>query len=36
LHHAATDIFEAVSRRELLLGAGNMAALIWLVSENGL
>jgi hypothetical protein len=36
LHHAATDVFEAVSRRELLLGAGNMAALIWLVSENGL
>lgn len=36
LHHAATDVFEAVSRRELLLGAANMAALIWLVSEYGL
>lgn len=36
LHHAATDIFEAVSKRELDLGAVNMAALIWLVSEYGL
>jgi len=36
IHHAATDVFENVSRRELLLGAANMAALIWLVSEYGL
>ncbi|MFZ1528723.1 MAG: M20/M25/M40 family metallo-hydrolase [Ferruginibacter sp.] len=36
LHHAATDTFEAVSKRELDLGAVNMAALIWLVSEYGL
>lgn len=36
LHHAATDTFEAVSKRELDLGALNMAALIWLVSEYGL
>ena len=36
LHHAATDIFEAVSIRELNLGTVNMAALIWLVSEYGL
>lgn len=36
LHHAATDVFEAVSRRELHLGAANMAALIWLISEYGL
>lgn len=36
LHHAATDTFEAVSKRELDLGAANMAALIWLVSEYGL
>jgi carboxypeptidase Q len=36
LHHAATDVFESVSKRELDLGAANMAALIWLVSEYGL
>lgn len=36
VHHAATDVFEKVSRRELLLGAANMAALVWLVSEYGL
>lgn len=36
LHHAETDVFEAVSKRELDLGAVNMTALIWLVSEHGL
>jgi carboxypeptidase Q len=36
LHHASTDVFEAVSKRELDLGALNMAALVWLVSEYGL
>lgn len=36
LHHAATDTFEAVSKRELDLGAASMTALIWLVSEYGL
>jgi len=36
IHHAATDVFENVSERELKLGAGVMAALIWLVSEYGL
>jgi hypothetical protein len=36
LHHAETDTFEAVSKRELDLGAVNMAAFIWLVSEYGL
>ncbi|MEP6712376.1 MAG: peptidase M28 family protein, partial [Ferruginibacter sp.] len=36
LHHAATDTFEAVSKRELDLGAVNMAAFVWLVSEYGL
>jgi len=36
IHHAATDVFENVSERELKLGAANMAALIWLVSEYGL
>jgi hypothetical protein len=36
IHHAATDVFENVSERELKLGAANMTALIWLVSEYGL
>lgn len=36
LHHASTDVFEAVSKRELELGTVNMAALVWLVSEYGL
>ncbi|MBA2249591.1 MAG: M20/M25/M40 family metallo-hydrolase [Chitinophagaceae bacterium] len=36
IHHAATDVFENVSERELHLGAANMAALIWLVSEYGM
>ncbi|CAN5338799.1 M28 family peptidase [soil metagenome] len=36
IHHAATDVFEAVSRRELLLGAANIAALVYLVDEYGL
>jgi hypothetical protein len=36
VHHAATDVFENVSERELHLGAANMAALIYLVSEYGL
>ncbi len=36
IHHAATDTFEAVSKRELELGAVNMAALIYLVDKYGL
>jgi hypothetical protein len=36
IHHAATDVFENVSRRELHLGAVNMAALIYLVDKYGL
>lgn len=36
VHHAATDVFENVSRRELHLGALNMAALVYLVDKNGL
>ena len=36
LHHAATDTFEAVSKRELNLGTVNMMAFVWLVSEYGL
>lgn len=36
VHHAASDRFESVSKRELMLGAANIAALIYLVSEHGL
>jgi hypothetical protein len=35
LHHAKTDVFEAVSKRELLLGAANIAAVIYLVDQYG-
>lgn len=35
-HHAANDVFEAVNKRELDLGAVNMAALIYLVDQYGL
>lgn len=35
IHHAATDVFEAVSRRELHLGAGVMAGFVYLVDKYG-
>ncbi len=35
LHHAKTDVFENVNKRELLLGAVNMAAIIYLVDKYG-
>ncbi len=35
-HHAASDVFENVNKRELELGAINMAALIYLVDKYGL
>ena len=35
-HHARNDTFEAVNKRELELGAVNMAALIFLVDKYGL
>ena len=35
-HHAPNDIFENVNKRELELGAINMAALIYLVDKYGL
>jgi carboxypeptidase Q len=35
-HHARNDVFEAVNKRELELGAVNMAALIYLVDQYGL
>ena len=36
IHHARNDVFEAVNKRELNLGAVNMAALIYLVDKYGL
>ncbi len=36
VHHAVTDTFESVSKRELHLGAFVMGALIWLVDQYGL
>ncbi|MBS1921169.1 MAG: M20/M25/M40 family metallo-hydrolase [Bacteroidetes bacterium] len=35
-HHAANDVFENVNKRELNLGAINMAAFIYLVDKYGL
>lgn len=35
-HHAETDVFEAVNKRELLLGAAAMAAMTYMLSEHGL
>jgi Zn-dependent M28 family amino/carboxypeptidase len=34
-HHARTDVLENVNKRELELGAVNMAALIYLVDQHG-
>lgn len=36
IHHSRGDVFEAVNKRELNLGAINMAALIYLVDKYGL
>jgi len=36
VHHAKTDVFESVNKRELELGAINMAGLIYLVDKYGL
>jgi carboxypeptidase Q len=36
IHHARNDVFESVNKRELELGAVNMAALIYLVDKCGL
>jgi len=35
VHHARNDVFEAVNKRELELGAVNIAALIYLVDKYG-
>jgi hypothetical protein len=36
IHHSRGDVFEAVNKRELELGAVNMAALIYLADKYGL
>jgi carboxypeptidase Q len=36
LHHARNDVFENVNKRELELGAVNIAAFIYLVDKYGL
>lgn len=36
IHHSRSDVFEAVNKRELQLGAVNMAALIYLADKYGL
>jgi carboxypeptidase Q len=35
-HHTAADVFEAVNKRELELGAASMAALVYLLDKHGL
>ena len=35
VHHAETDTFDKINKRELELGAGAMAALAWMISEYG-
>jgi hypothetical protein len=34
-HHAPNDVFEAVNKRELEMGAFSMAAIIFLVDKYG-
>jgi carboxypeptidase Q len=36
VHHAETDVFEAVNKRELELGAASIAALVYLIDQYGL
>lgn len=35
-HHAATDVFQNVNKRELELGGAAMAALVWMIATHGL
>lgn len=35
VHHSSNDVFEAVNKRELELGAVNLAALIYLIDQYG-
>ena len=34
-HHSPNDVFEAVNKRELELGAGSMAAMVYLIDKYG-
>lgn len=36
IHHASSDVFENVNKRELELGAASMAALTYLIDQHGL
>lgn len=36
VHHAATDTFDAINKRELELGAASMAALVYVVDQMGI
>lgn len=35
LHHSAKDVFENVNKRELELGSGAMAAMVYLIDQHG-
>ena len=35
-HHAASDTFDKINKRELLLGAASLAAMIHLLCDHGL
>ncbi|WP_269223109.1 M28 family peptidase [Flavobacterium sp. IMCC34518] len=35
-HHAANDTFDAINKRELELGAGTMAAVVYMIDQNGI
>jgi len=35
VHHAETDTFDKINKRELELGAASMASLAWMISEYG-
>jgi hypothetical protein len=35
-HHTEADVFEAVDQRELELGAAAMAALVYLIEQEGI
>jgi hypothetical protein len=35
VHHSANDVFENVNKRELELGAASIAALIYLIDQQG-
>jgi carboxypeptidase Q len=36
VHHSSQDVLEKVSRRELELGAGSLAAMVYLIDQHGL